>query len=124
VTKITDDREELTWVEETELEDAEVAFVAYGASARPAESAVAMGRKKGIKVGLLRMKIAWPFPRQAINDLSKKVNKIIVPEMSLGQMYHVIKEYAAPDCEIILAPKVGGEMHLPEELFEILEGTQ
>jgi 2-oxoglutarate ferredoxin oxidoreductase subunit alpha len=121
VNKIADDRKELTMVEEIELEDAEVAFISYGASARPAESAVAIGRSKGIKVGMLRMKICWPFPRDNVRELSKQVNKIIVPEMSLGQMYHVIKEWTVDDCEIVLAPKVGGEMHLPVELVEMLE---
>jgi hypothetical protein len=36
-------------------------------------------------------------------------------------MYHSVKEWAVQDCEIELAPKVGGEMHLPMELLEILE---
>ncbi len=121
ITKISDDREELTMIEEIEMDDAEIAFVTYGASARPAESAVRMGRKKGIKVGMLRMKLAWPFPRDAVNKVSKKVNTIIVPEMNLGQMYHSIKEYSDPGCEVISAPKIGGEMHLPHELYDYLE---
>jgi len=121
ITKITDDRTELTDVEEIELEDAEVAFVTYGASARPAESAVAMAREKGIKAGMLRMKLCWPFPRDVVNRVSKQVDKIIVPEMNLGQMYHSIKEYSDPSCEVELAPKIGGEMHLPHELLELLE---
>jgi 2-oxoglutarate ferredoxin oxidoreductase subunit alpha len=123
VSKITDDREgPLTSVEKVDLDDAEVAFVTYGASARPAESAVQMARAKGIKAGMLRMKITWPFPNHVIKDLSKKVNKIIVPEMNLGQMVHPIREHAVKDCEVELSPKVGGEMHLPHELFELLEG--
>ncbi len=121
MTKITDDREKLVNVEEIELDDAEIAFATFGASARPAESAVELARKKGIKAGLFRMKTVWPFPRKQIYDLSKKVNTIIVPEMSMGQIWHVIKEWAAKDCNIVLAPKIGGEMHLPMELFTILE---
>jgi len=121
ITKITDDREELTDIEEIALEDAEVAFVTYGASARPAESAVAMARAKGIKAGMFRMKLTWPFPRDAIHRLSKQVDRIIVPEMNLGQMYHLVVEYSDPSCEIVLAPKIGGEMHLPHELFDMLE---
>lgn len=121
--KIEDDREALTDVEEIELDDAEIAFITYGASARPAETAVQEARKKGIKVGMLRMKITWPFPIKAVNDLSKRVKTIIVPEMNLGQMVHPITEYAAKDCDVVLAPKVGGEMHLPHELLEILEAN-
>ncbi len=124
ITKITDDREELVDVERIDLDGAEIAFVTFGASARPAESAVGIARAKGIKAGMLRMRICWPFPRDVIRDLSKKVNTIIVPEMNLGQMYHPIREYAVEDCNVISAPKVGGEMHLPHELFEILEGLK
>ncbi len=121
ITKITDDREELVMVEETEMEDAKIAFVTYGASARPAETAVTMARKKGIKAGLLRLQLVWPFPREVVNRVSKQVDTIIVPEMSLGQIVHPITEYADADCKIISAPKVGGEMHLPNELFAYLE---
>ena len=124
ITKITDDREELVDVERIDLDGAETAFVTFGASARPAESAVGTARAKGMKVGMLRMRICWPFPRDVIRDLSKKVNTIIVPEMNLGQMYHPIREYAVEDCNVISAPKVGGEMHLPQELFDILEGLK
>lgn len=123
ISKIEDDREALTDLEEIQLDDADIAFVTYGASARPAETAVQMAREKGIKVGMLRMKITWPFPIEQVNELSKRVNKIIVPEMNLGQMVHPITEYAAKDCDIVLAPKVGGEMHLPVELVEILEAN-
>lgn len=121
ISKITDDRKKLTDVERVELDGAEIAFVTYGASARPTETAVAMARAKGIKVGMLRMKIVWPFPRHVIKELSKKVNKIIVPEMNLGQIVHLVTEYADKDCEVISAPKVGGEMHLPHELLDMLD---
>jgi 2-oxoglutarate ferredoxin oxidoreductase subunit alpha len=80
-----------------------------------------IGRKKGIKVGLLRMKIVWPFPVKEIQKLAGKVDKIIVPEMNLGQIVHPITEYACGQCEVVSAPKIGGEMHLPNELLEYLE---
>jgi 2-oxoglutarate ferredoxin oxidoreductase subunit alpha len=121
-TKITDDADKLVMLEEIQLDDADIALVTYGASARPAETAMEMGRKKGIKVGLLRMKIVWPFPEKRIQKLSTQVDKIIVPEMNLGQIVHPIKEAACGNCEIISAQKIGGEMHLPQELMPYLEG--
>ncbi len=120
--KITDDIDKITSVEKINLDDADIAFVTYGASARPAESAMELGRKKGIKVGLLRLKIVWPFPVKEIQKLAGKVDKIIVPEMNLGQIVHPISEYACGQCEVVSAQKIGGEMHLPDELLEILEG--
>ncbi len=120
--KITDDIDKITSVEKMNLDDADIAFVTYGASARPAESAMELGRKKGIKVGLLRLKIVWPFPVKEIQKLAGKVDKIIVPEMNLGQIVHPITEYACGQCEVVSAPKIGGEMHLTDELLKILEG--
>jgi 2-oxoglutarate ferredoxin oxidoreductase subunit alpha len=120
--KISDDADKLVMVERLNLDDAKIAFVTYGATARPAESAMEMGRKKGIKIGLLRLKLAWPFPEKVIHKLAKEVDKIIVPEMNLGQIVHPVREYVNGECEVISAPKIGGEMHLPNELFKYLEG--
>ncbi len=119
--KITDDRDKLVSVERLQLDDADIAFVTYGASARPAESAMEMGRKNGINVGMLRLKIVWPFPENEILQLAKKVDKIIVPEMNLGQIFHPIKEHSCGNCEVVSAPKIGGEMHYPNELYSYLE---
>ncbi len=118
IEKITDDRKRFVNIEEVMMDDAEVAFVTYGASARPARSAVMDARKAGIKAGMLRLKTVWPFPRDEIMAVSKKVERIIVPEMNLGQIYHPIREYTDQACEVVMAPKIGGEMHLPHELAE------
>jgi 2-oxoglutarate ferredoxin oxidoreductase subunit alpha len=118
--KITDDIDKLTMIEKMNLDDADIVFITYGASARPAETAMEMARAKGKKVGLLRLKIVWPFPEKIINKLAKQVDKIIVPEMNLGQIYHPIKEAACGLCEVVCAPKIGGEMHLPQELLPYL----
>lgn len=120
-TKISDDEDKLTMVERLHLDDAKTAFVTYGATARSAESAMEMGRDKGIKVGLLRLKLIWPFPVKVIQELAGQVDNIIVPEMNLGQIVHPVREYAEGQCRIVSAPKVGGEMHLPTELYKYLE---
>ena len=120
--KITDDADKLVSIEKMNLDDAETVFVTYGATARPAESAMEKARAKGKKVGLMRLKIVWPFPEKEILKLAKKVDKIIVPEMNLGQIVHPVREYACGECEVVSAPKIGGEMHLPSELYKYLEG--
>jgi 2-oxoglutarate ferredoxin oxidoreductase subunit alpha len=120
VSKISDDADKLVMVEKQRLDDADIAFVTYGASARSAETAMEIARKKGKKVGLLRLKIVWPFPEKIINKLARDVDKIIVPEMNLGQIYHPVKEAACGNCDVINAPKIGGEMHLPDELLPYL----
>jgi 2-oxoglutarate ferredoxin oxidoreductase subunit alpha len=121
MTKISDDREKLTMVEKLHLDDAKIAIVTYGATARPAETAMEMAREKGIKVGLLRLQLVWPFPNKIIKDLAGTVDKIIVPEMNMGQILHPIKEHVDGQCSVVSAPKIGGEMHLPSEIYQYLE---
>ena len=70
---------------------------------------------------MLRLKMVWPFPEKEILKVAKKVDKIIVPEMNLGQIYHPIKESSCGQCEVISAQKIGGEMHYPDELYKYLE---
>jgi len=121
VSKISDERKKFTMMERMNLDDAKIAFVTYGATARPAETAMEIAREKGIKVGILRLQLVWPFPKEAIEELASQVKKIIVPEMNLGQIVHPVREYSAGQCEVVSAPKIGGEMHLPMELFKYLE---
>ena len=120
--KISDDADKLVMIEEQDLDDANIVFVTYGASARPAETAKDIERKNKKKVGLLRLKMVWPFPEKVITKLAKQVDTIIVPEMNLGQIYHPVREAACAHCDVISAPKIGGEMHLPNELVKVVEG--
>jgi len=120
--KICDDADKLVMIEKLNLDNADIAFVTYGATARPAESAMEMARNNGIKVGLLRLKLVWPFPEKELAKLAKNVDKIIVPEMNLGQIVHPVIEAAKGNCEVVCAPKIGGEMHNPDELYKYLEG--
>jgi 2-oxoglutarate ferredoxin oxidoreductase subunit alpha len=119
--KISDDADKLVMIEEQNLDDADIAFVTYGASARPAETAKDIARKNKKNVGLLRLKMVWPFPEKVVTKLAKQVDTIILTEMNLGQIYHPIREAACAHCDVISAPKIGGAMHLPNELVKVVE---
>ncbi len=115
IEKITDDREALTDIERRQLDDADVAIVSYGIASRSALEAMRKARGQGKQVGYFRLRTIWPFPRQAIEKLSGQVDKIVVAEMNLGQLYHKVNEYAS--CEVTLASKIGGEIHTPNEIL-------
>ncbi len=118
IEKITDDREELTDIERRRLEDADIAILSYGIASRSAMGAMKEARKEGKNVGYFRLKTLWPFPIKAVEELSKKVDKIVVAEMNLGQIYHKVCEHAEAGCEVALADKIGGEIHSPEEILK------
>ncbi len=115
VEKITDDREELTDIERRRLDDAEKVIISYGITSRSAMGALKEGRNRGEKLGYLRLKTLWPFPKHVIKEISEQVDKIIVAELNLGQIYHKVAEHA--ECEVALADKIGGEVHSPEEIL-------
>ncbi|MEG1633064.1 MAG: 3-methyl-2-oxobutanoate dehydrogenase subunit VorB [Oscillospiraceae bacterium] len=78
--------EEQRW-ESIETEDAELVFVAYGISSRIAEGAVRMAREQGIKLGLIRPIVLWPFPKKAFKQLTGSVKALVTVELNMmGQM--------------------------------------
>jgi 2-oxoisovalerate ferredoxin oxidoreductase alpha subunit len=78
--------EDIAECEQIETKDADVVYVAYGISSRICRTAVKALRKEGVKIGLVRLKTLFPYPRKALKKLAKKVKKMIAVELSNGQM--------------------------------------
>ncbi len=116
--KISDAREALTRVEHRHLEDARVAVVSFGATARPALGAVEAARRRGTRAGFLRLVRLWPFPGPALARLLGRVEKVLVPEMNLGQLNRELERVL--DCEVVPLSKIGGVAHAQEEILEPL----
>ncbi|MDR3644097.1 MAG: 3-methyl-2-oxobutanoate dehydrogenase subunit beta [Clostridia bacterium] len=73
--------------EEIATADADVAFVAYGISSRIAEGAVRAGRAQGLRLGLIRPRKLWPFPRKAFAKLPGTLRGLVTVELNMmGQM--------------------------------------
>ena len=69
--------------EKIHCDDAQYLIVAYGSSARISQKAVELGRKKGIKVGLLRPITLFPFPKQPLFELAGPVKGILSVELRI-----------------------------------------
>jgi 2-oxoglutarate ferredoxin oxidoreductase subunit alpha len=116
--KISHGMSEIVMIEEFMLEDAEVAIVAYGCVARSAKSAALELRKRGVKTGVLRLITLWPFPDIAIEGIVKKIKKIVVPEMNMGQIYHEVVRASAGKARVKSCNRVDGDMLTPAEIVE------
>jgi 2-oxoglutarate ferredoxin oxidoreductase subunit alpha len=68
------------------MEDAEICIFAAGSVARSARQAVRILREKGVKAGMLRPQIVWPFPKMPVEEVFDQVRFILVPEMNVGQL--------------------------------------
>lgn len=117
--KIQNNAQKIIKIEETMLEDADVAVVAYGIVARSALSAIRKAREKGIKAGLLRLVTLWPFPEEQVAKMAKQVRGIVVPEMNCGQMVREV-ERAAKATPVTFLSKLGEEPHTPNEILEAM----
>jgi len=107
--------------EEIALEDADIALVAFGLSARICQKVVDLGREKGIKVGLLRPITLYPFPKIILRKIAEKVNFMLVVEMNAGQMVEDVSLAANGKCPVYFKGRMGGMIPSPEEVFAELE---
>jgi 2-oxoglutarate ferredoxin oxidoreductase subunit alpha len=109
-------------VDERMLEDAEVVVVAYGSTVRPSMQAVRQARAAGIRAGLLKLRIVWPFPDQVIAEIATRADRILVPEMNVGKIVREVDRAAHGRAEVVPVPKLGGVLHTPAELLAVMEG--
>jgi len=118
--KITLGLKDIQLVETMMVDDAELVIVAYGCVARSAKEAVAALREQGVKVGLLRLITIWPFPRRALEPIAQKVEKFIVPEMNMGQIYREVLRVNAGRAKVVKVNRIDGEMLTPQEIIDAL----
>jgi 2-oxoglutarate ferredoxin oxidoreductase subunit alpha len=117
--KIDDNRDDIVEVERYRLDDADVGLVAYGSMARSAREAVDLLREDGLDAGLLRVLTPWPFPEDAVDELSEAVDVIVVAEMNLGQYVHPVRERGT--CEVVAHTHQGGTIPRPDSVAATVE---
>jgi len=120
--KINNHADDIVEVESYNVDDCRVGIVSFGCTSRAVYEAVERAEAEGIKTGYVRLKTIWPFPDKAVRRLAKNAEKIIVPEMNLGQVSREVQRVAC-NSEVIPLNKIGGgELITPEEvLAKILE---
>ncbi|MCD4680399.1 MAG: 3-methyl-2-oxobutanoate dehydrogenase subunit VorB [Bacteroidales bacterium] len=107
--------------EKIHCDDAEYIFVAYGTSARICQKSIELGRKKGIKIGLFRPITLFPYPSNALRELSQGLKGILSVEMNAGQMIEDIKLSVGTTFNVEHFGRMGGVIPTPNEVLEALE---
>lgn len=102
--------------EASQTEDAEYLIVAFGSAARIAMKTIELCRKEGIKIGLLRPITLWPFPTDAVKELSKRMKGIFSIEINAGQMVEDIRLSVEGNCPVHHYGRMGGIVPTPEEI--------
>jgi 2-oxoglutarate ferredoxin oxidoreductase subunit alpha len=106
---------------EVHLEDAEVAIIAYGITARPARGAVTSLRAEGIRAGLLELQTLWPLPESAIRALAERVQLLVVPELNLGQLVGPIRAAVEGRTRVMALNRVDGVVFPPDEIARSIQ---
>jgi 2-oxoglutarate ferredoxin oxidoreductase subunit alpha len=107
--------------EETDVEDADVVVITYGITSRVAVEAVAAARRKGLKVGMMRLIVVWPFPDARIFELASRGKAIVMAEMNYGQVFLEADRAARGKAPVILAGHGGGTVHNIDDIVTKIE---
>ena len=103
------------------IDDAEVLVIAYGVMARSARHAVRYARKRGRRVGFLKLKTLWPFPEEVVAEAAARVDRVIVPELNLGQLVLEVERVVGRE-KVHRINRATGELIQPEEILRSIEG--
>ena len=120
--KIESNLGDILLYQEEWLRGARYLVLAYGATARSARHAVKAARARRYKVGFLKLQTIWPFPEDVVEELARKVKRIIVPEMNLGQLALEVERVAGRG-KVIRVNRVDGQLITPGEIIEAIEAA-
>lgn len=117
-------------IETYRCEDAEHIFLVGGALTGTTRTAVDMMRKKGTKVGLIKLRVFRPFPKDALQKVLKKHQSLIVLNraISFGAQGTLSQEVRSAFYNIVEGPDIydviislGGKEVFPETLMEVTQ---
>jgi 2-oxoisovalerate ferredoxin oxidoreductase alpha subunit len=99
-----------------QTDDAELLVVGFGIVSRVLRSTVEEARKQGVRVGLLRPITLWPFPSKALAQVAKRVQKVLVVELSNGQMVEDVRLALNGTVPVEFYGRCGGNVPTVEEI--------
>lgn len=110
-----------------DLQDgARTLVVSYGITSLAAREAIASARGAGRPVSGLAVQSLWPVPQGELRAAMRGVDRVVVPELNLGQ-YRLELERIAPDgVQVVGVHRVDGELITPQQILAEIpaeEGT-
>jgi len=104
--------------EDYHADDADLILIAYGVVSRIVHTAVDDLRAQGFKVGFVRPISLWPFPSKHLADFAQKAKKMLVVELSNGQMVDDVRLAVTGKVPVHFYNRMGGMVPSPEEIYE------
>jgi 2-oxoglutarate ferredoxin oxidoreductase subunit alpha len=117
--KIEEHLDEIEMVTVDPQPGARTLVISYGVTAGAARVAVARARAAGTPVAGLVVQTLWPVPERAIGAALDGVQRVVVPELNLGQYRREIERIAGGR-EVIGIERVDGELIDPDQVLEAI----
>ena len=99
-----------------DADDADILLVGYGITSRILRSAVEEARSLGQRVGLFRPITLWPFPSEALARVAANAQKVLVVELSNGQMVEDVRLALNGKVPVEFYGRTGGNVPSVEEI--------
>jgi 2-oxoglutarate ferredoxin oxidoreductase subunit alpha len=106
--------------EEEDSEKIDILVVAFGSTSRAARHAVLEARSLKKKVGLFRPITIWPFPEQELKKVCRGLKRVIVPELSMGQMAGEVQKCIPSGAALTPLNRFDGNPISPDEILEAI----
>ncbi len=107
--------------EEHMTDDADLLMVAYGTAARIVKTAITKARREGLKAGLFRPITVNPYPYDALRKAAEKAKRLLVVELSAGQMLEDVRLAVMDKRPIRFFGKMGGVVPMPEDIVDAMK---
>ena len=99
-------------------ETAEWGIISFGSTSRAVDELMI----SDTRVKSLRLRTLWPFPDEIVRKFSDQVEKILVPELNLGQLSREVLRVVKDSIVVVPLNKIGGgRMIEPNELVDAME---
>ena len=116
--KISQARQALTDVVVSGPERSQWGIISFGSTSRAVEEAQL---KESSRFRSLRLRILWPFPDRIVREFAATVDRLLVPELNLGQLSREVSRAVGDTAEVVPLNKVGGgRMIEPDEILGAL----
>jgi 2-oxoglutarate/2-oxoacid ferredoxin oxidoreductase subunit alpha len=110
---------EVRWATE-DLDDAEIAIVAYGTAARVGRTVIERAGDQGLRVGLFRPITLWPFPSRELAEIAPRLRAILVVELSAGQLVEDVRLAVEGGVPVFFHGRTGGMVPTPGEVLDAI----
>jgi len=114
--KIDNNLDDIVLTQAEWTEDMSALAIAYGGTYRSARQAVRLAHAQGQRVGLLKLQTIWPFAEREVERLAERVDRVIVPEMNLGQLALEVERVAGRH-KVRRVNRIDGEMIEPQQIL-------